>query len=143
MSSTTNPPPVPRAALISPDASFRTLVTTSLDRCAPFVEWVLRAETEVAELRPESVERLAERHPEILFLDVGSSLTAGVRFVTAVTTRIPGLNVIAAGGALGVEELLELIRAGASGYLRRPFSETEVEQVCANALRKLPAKSAE
>jgi pilus assembly protein CpaE len=138
-----NPPPVPRAALISSDASFRTLVTTSLDRCAPFVEWVLRAETEVAELRPESVERLAERNPEILFLDVGSSPSAGVRFITAVTARIPGLNVVAAGGPLGVEELLELIRAGASGYLRRPFSDTEVAQVCANALRKLPTKSPE
>ena len=143
MSSTPNPSPAPRAALISPDASFRTLVTTSLDRCAPFVEWVLRAETDEAELRPESVERLAERQPEILFLDVGSSLSAGVRFVTAVTARIPGLNVIAAGGPLGVDELLELIRAGASGYLRRPFSDNEVTQVCANALRKLPAKSPE
>jgi pilus assembly protein CpaE len=143
MSSTTNPTPAPRAALISPDPSFRSLVTTCLDASAPFVEWVLRAETDVTELRPESVERLAERDPEILFLDVGSSLSAGVRFVAAVTARLPGLNVIAAGGALGVEELLELIRAGASGYLRRPFSHNEVTQVCANALRKLPVKTPE
>ena len=143
MSSTTNPQPVPRAALISPDPSFRTLITGCLDACAPFVEWVLRAESEVAELRPESVERLAERNPDILFLDVGSSPSAGVRFVAAVTARIPNLNVIAAGGALDVDELLELVRAGASGYLRRPFNRSEVAQVCANALRKLTTKTPE
>jgi pilus assembly protein CpaE len=130
----------PRAALISPDPSFRTLVTSCLDECTPLVEWVLRVDSDVAELRPESVERLAERSPDVLFLDVGSNLSAGVRFVAAITGRLPGLNVVAAGGEVAVDELLQLIRAGVSGYLRRPFSREEVAQVCANSLRKLTPK---
>jgi pilus assembly protein CpaE len=134
---------VPRAALISPDATLRSLLTSCLDEAAPAIEWVLRAESDVTELRPESVERLAERNPEVLFLDVGSSPSAGVRFISAVTTRLPGLTVVAAGGALGVDELLDLIRAGASGYVRRPWSREEVTGVCTNLLRKMPGKPVE
>jgi pilus assembly protein CpaE len=133
---------IPRAALISPDPTFRTLITTCLDEAAHAVEWVLRAESDVTELRPESVERLAEREPEILFVDVGTSASAGVRFIGAVSARLPGVTVVAAGGAVGVDDLLELIRAGASGYLRRPWSQTEVTDVCANLLRKMPSTPA-
>jgi pilus assembly protein CpaE len=145
MKSQTNLPPerIPRAALISPDPSFRTVITSCLDQTVSSVEWVLRAESEVSELRPESVDRLAEREPDLLFLDVGSSASAGVRFVAAITRRLPGLTVIAAGGPLGVDELLELIRAGASGYLRSPWSRDEVTDVCSNALRKMPPRQAE
>jgi pilus assembly protein CpaE len=126
-----------RAALISPDPSFRTLVTRCLEELGPSVDWVLRAESDVVELRPESVDRLAERAPDLLFLDVGTSPSAGERFVAAITALMPGLTVVAAGGGLGVDELLALIRAGATGYLRRPWSEDELRDVCANALRKL------
>jgi len=133
----------PRAALISPDPSFRSLVTRCLEELGPPVDWVLRAESDVVELRPESVDRLAERAPDVLFLDVGTSPSAGERFVAAITALMPGLTVVAAGGGLGVDELLTLIRAGATGYLRRPWSEDEVRDVCANALRKLPSTRSE
>lgn len=135
-----SPERIPRAALISPDPSFRSLITTCLDEPASSVEWVLRAQSDVAELRPESVDRLAERDPELLFLDVGSSPSAGVRFVTAITSRLPGLTVVAAGGPLGVDELLDLLRAGASGYLRRPWSRDEVTEVCSSLLRRMPSQ---
>lgn len=139
MTSRPNLPPerAPRAALISPDPSFRSMVTSCLDEAAPMVEWVLRAETDVKDLQPESVERLAERDPELLFIDVGTSHSAGVRFVSAVTERIPTLTVVAAGGGLGVDELLELIRAGASGYFRRPWNREEVVHACSHVLRKM------
>lgn len=134
---------VPRAALISPDATFRSLIASCLEECAPEVEWVLRAESDVTELRPESVDRLAERDPQLLFIDVGSSPSAGVRFISAITTILPGVTVVPAGGPLGVDELLELIRAGASGYLPKPWSRDEVIEVCSNLLRKMPSPQTE
>jgi len=137
-SSHLSPERMPRAALISPDPTFRSLVTGCLDQSVPSVEWVLRAESDITELRPESVDRLAERAPELLFLDVGSSPSAGARYISAVTARLPGLVLVAAGGALDVDELLSLISAGASGYLRRPWSRDEVTKVCSGLLRKVP-----
>ncbi len=131
---------IPRIALISPDPTLRSAITSCLEECAQAVDWVLRAESDVAELRPESVDRLAERHPELLFLDVGSSPAAGARFVSAISTLLPGLTVVAAGGSLGVDELLQLIRAGASGYLRRPWNDDEIREVCSGLLQKMSSK---
>ena len=131
---------IPRVALISPDLSLRSVITECLEDCAPGVDWVLRAESDVAELRPESVDRLAERRPELLFLDVGTSSSAGARFVSAICTLLPNLTVVAAGGALGVDELLQLIRAGASGYLRRPWNPDEVMEVCTGLLQKMSSR---
>jgi pilus assembly protein CpaE len=51
--------------------------------------------------------------------------------------------VVPAGGPVGVDELLELVRSGASGYLPRPWSQDEVLEVCTNLLRKMPAHRAD
>ena len=131
---------VPRAALISPDPSFQSLISDCLGEHAPPVEWVLRAESDVKALRPENVDRLVDREPDLLFIDVGESPLAGAKFISAITERTPSLTVVAAGAPLGVDDLLQVIQAGASGYLRRPLNQEEVAGACSSVLRKVLPK---
>ena len=128
---------VPRAALISPDPSFQSLISGCLGEYSPPVEWVLRVDTDVKDLRPESVDRLAERAPDLLFIDVGKNPLSGARFISAIAERTPNLTIVAAGAPLGVDDLLQVIRAGASGYLRRPLNRDEVASACSSVLRKI------
>lgn len=128
---------MPRIALISPDPSFRTLLRRCLNDVAPSAEWVLSVENGVAGLRPESVDKLLVREPNLLFIDVGDSPGHALRFISAVTSRAPELTVVAAGNRLGEDELLQVIRAGASEYLRRPFDPDDVADACARILRRV------
>jgi pilus assembly protein CpaE len=131
---------VPRVALISPDPSFQSLITDCLGEWTPSVEWVLRAENDVRDLQPENAGRLAEREPDLLFIDVGESPLPGAKFISAVTDLAPNLIVVATGAPLGVDDLLQVIKAGASGYLRRPLARDEVSDVCSGVLRKILPK---
>lgn len=127
----------PRVALISPDPSFQSLISDCLGEYSRPVEWVLRAESDVMGLPPDSVDRLAEREPDLLFIDVGENPLSGAKFISAVTERTPDLAVVAAGAPLGVDDVLKVIQAGASGYLRRPLNRDEVAGACSSVLRRI------
>ena len=125
-----------RIALISRDSSFRSFISACLSESAHPVEWVLRAETGVEELGPENVSRLVELRPDIVFIDIDRSLSAGTSFISALTSSAPEVTVVAAGSPVEAEDLLRLVRAGASEYIPRPLDRQEISEACERILRK-------
>lgn len=132
--------PVPRLALISPDRSFRMLLADCLAAEEKPVEWVLRSENELRGLSPEAIDQICGRCPDALFLDIGDDPVSGADFISAISARAPEMTVVAVGDALDVDALLKVIRAGASGYLRRPLNRTEVSEACSTVLRRATPK---
>lgn len=70
--------------------------------------------------------------PDMVFLGV-ENLQQGVDAVQSMTRQYPRVSVIASSSEKSSQWILALMRAGAAGFLLRPFSNEEVH----NALQKL------
>jgi len=85
----------------------------------------------------EALELYRKLRPDVVTLDILMRGTDGLAALEAIMTEHPGAKVIMV-TALGQEEKQEQARKlGASGYIRKPFKQTEIvdeiERVLANA----------
>jgi len=102
-----------RILLADQHALFREAVRTGLENEAD-----LRV---VAEARngPETVAEAERTFPQVAILDIDLPITDGVRTTSLIRERIPDCRVLVLGANEDYRRLVELLDAGASGYLTK------------------------
>ena len=84
----------------------------------------------------DELDNVLAANPEVVFLDLGESMV-GLRVLEALHEQAPDLTLMVAGPALDASSLLEVVRAGASEYLPRPFDPAEVTAALDRIRRRL------
>ena len=124
-------------ALVDDDLPFRSYVATLLAASGRFVVVAEAGSVEEALVWPGRVQ------PAVLLLDVALPGRAGSKVVGDFLAARPTMKIVMLTGRDGDETLLEAIRAGASGYLLKGSSSTEVvtavEDVLAGGAPMSPA----
>ena len=128
--------------LISSDEGFRHLVLGILRQPANQARLALDLQVLAEGLNRESVARVLEARPRIVFLDLGQNPT-GVGGIRILTQEAPDLTLVVGGPSLSAEGLLAVMRAGASEYLPRPFSQEETLEAFRRVLRRAKASESD
>ncbi|MDX1646593.1 MAG: hypothetical protein R3304_05580 [Longimicrobiales bacterium] len=96
----------------------------------------LELQKSAAEVSRDEVAHILGANPQVVLLDLGGS-TTGVRVLEALSQEAPDVAIMAAGPALHADALLQVIRAGASEYLPRPFTPEEVSAALDRVRRRV------
>lgn len=123
-------------ALITDDESFRRQVRGLLLNPETSARLVVEISESASDLPRERVVDVLAADPQVVFIDLGSG-TTGTRVVEVLSQEAPEIMLITAGPSLAAEELLQVIRAGASEYLPRPIEADDVEQAFMRARRRV------
>jgi pilus assembly protein CpaE len=126
-----------RAAVISTDESFRTVVQevgrrpdhalhVALEVGVPFTSF---GETELRDLRGVD--------PELVILDIDTDPALGIKFAQFLTEQSPGRRILATGPMPSSEQLLAVLRAGVSEYLPKPVTTEALSAAVEGMARKL------
>lgn len=123
-------------ALLTDDETLRRHVMGLVQRPDSADRLVFEAHESASRMPREGVEDLLAAKPRLVFVDLGDSVT-GVRVIELLSREAPDLALIAAGPSLPADELLKVVRAGASEYLPRPFVAEETAQAFQRVRRRL------
>ena len=129
-------------ALITDDESFRRQVRGLLLNPETSARLAVEISESASDLPRERVADVLAADPQVVFVDLGGS-TTGIRVLEALSQEAPEMRLITAGPSLTAEELLQVIRAGASEYLPRPIGSEDVEQALMRARRRVSGASPE
>jgi DNA-binding NarL/FixJ family response regulator len=110
----------PRVVLVDDHAMFRSGVRVELGQA---VQVVGEAGT-VA----EAVAGITELRPDVVLLDVHMPDGGGLAVLAAVAAQLPGTRFLALSVSDAAEDVIEVIRAGAKGYVTKTISSTELAQ---------------
>jgi pilus assembly protein CpaE len=124
--------------LISSDEGFRHVVLGILRQPANQARLALDLQVQADGLNRELVARVLQARPRVVFLDLGSN-PSGVGGIRILTQEAPDLSLVVGGPALSAEGLLAVMRAGASEYLPRPFSQEEALEAFQRVRRRTKA----
>lgn len=94
------------------------------------------------ELSREHVGQILQTGPRVVFLDLGKD-PSGVSGIQVLGQEAPEVALIVAGPPLSAEGLLAVMRAGASEYLPRPFSQEETLEAFLRVRRRAKSVSPE
>ena len=128
--------------LISSDEGFRHVVLGVLQQPANQARLALDLQVLADGLNKESVARILKARPRIVFLDLGQN-PSGVGGIRILTQEAPDLALVVGGPPLSAEGLLAVMRAGASEYLPRPFSQEEAMEAFQRVRRRAKAAASE
>jgi pilus assembly protein CpaE len=103
---------------------------------------VLDVQAFANDLRRQDVNNVLSAEPNIIFLDLGKDVT-GLRALQGLSHKAPDVTLVVAGPKLSAEELLAVMRAGATEYLPRPFSGEETLGAFNRARRRATPHSVE
>jgi len=124
--------------LISSDEGFRHVILGIFRNPANQARLGLDIQVLAEGLNKESVARVIKARPRIVFLDLGQNPT-GVGGIRILTQEAPDLALVVGGPSLSAEGLLAVMRAGASEYLPRPFSQEEALEAFQRVRRRTKA----
>jgi len=130
---------LPRAALISSDSSFVTLVKQLLTGPERPVSLELELSVPLYQFGEQQVHALRALAPELIILDLQESQDLGLQLAQYLVDLNPAQLFIATGPVLSSEQLMLAMRAGVSDYLPKPVSAEELRAAAtrlANKLRK-------
>ena len=128
--------------LISSDEGFRNTVLGIVRQPANEARLALDLQVLADGLNKESVARVLQARPRVVFLDLGQH-PSGVGGIRILTQEAPDLVLVVGGPALPAEGLLAVMRAGASEYLPRPFSQEEALEAYQRVRRRAKASASE
>jgi DNA-binding NarL/FixJ family response regulator len=112
------PPDKPTVVIVDDHALFRTGVRTEI---AAHVT-VLGEASSV----DEAIRTIGETHPDVVLLDVHMPEGGGLQIIRSVTPLAPGVHFLALSVSDAPEDVIELIRAGARGYVTKTISAAEL-----------------
>lgn len=106
-------------ALVVDDSSFqRSLVTETIN------EWVNVVDT--AENGREAVELFAETEPAVITMDIMMPEMNGIEALSEIKQRSPETTVVMVTSVSQKEKMREAAKAGADGYVTKPFEAEEL-----------------
>jgi two-component system chemotaxis response regulator CheY len=79
-----------------------------------------------AENGVEAVERYAENDPDLVMMDIVMPIRDGVEATADIKEDDPGANVIMCTSVGQEEKMKEAVKAGADGYITKPFQKPNV-----------------
>ncbi len=82
----------------------------------------------------EAVSLAAERHPDVILMDLRMPRCDGVEATRLLREREPGVKVVVLTTYVDDKSVLEALRAGARGYLTKDASGTEIRQALQQVL---------
>ena len=128
--------------LISSDESFRHVVLGILRQPSNQARLALDLQVLAEGLSRESVARVLGTRPRMVFLDLGEN-PSGVGGIRILSQEAPELALVVGGPPLSAEGLLAVMRAGASEYLPRPFSQEEALEAFQRVRRRTKARASD
>lgn len=123
-------------ALISSDDTFRRLIRGLTQHPEAEGQLAVDIPQSAAEVSRETLAQVLGRQPQVVFVDLGETLT-GIRVIQALSQEAPDMVLVAAGPQLPADSLLAVIRAGATEYLPLPTSSEEVSAAFARVRRRV------
>lgn len=123
-------------ALLTDDETLRRHVMSLVQRPESRDRLVYEVSESASRLPRERVADILAANPRLIFVDLGDSMT-GVRVLELLSREAPEVALIAAGPALPADELLKVVRAGASEYLPRPFLSEDTLEAYQRVRRRL------
>jgi pilus assembly protein CpaE len=87
------------------------------------------------DLNRETVSEVLRADPSVVFLDLGQD-PSGVGGIQILSQDAPSVSLVVGGPGLSAEGLLAVMRAGATEYLPRPFSEKDAAEAFDRIRRK-------
>jgi pilus assembly protein CpaE len=123
-------------ALISADESLQRQVTGLVRASGGTAKLVVELTECASDLPKGHVSHVLDASPQLVFVDLGDS-SAGLRVIELLSQEAPETAIIAAGPSVSADDLLRVIRAGATEYLPRPFSAGEVSDAFQRVRRRL------
>ena len=123
-------------ALLTDDETLRRHVMGLVQRPDSVDRLVFEAHESASRMHRERVADVLAANPRLVFVDLGDSVM-GVRVLELLSREAPDLALIAAGPSLPADELLKVVRAGASEYLPRPFVAEDTAQAFQRVRRRL------
>ena len=123
-------------ALLTDDETLRRHVMGLVQRPDSADRLVFEAHESASRLPRERVADVLAAKPRLVIVDLGDSVT-GVRVLELLSREAPDVALIAAGPSLPADELLKVVRAGASEYLPRPFVSEDTTQAFQRVRRRL------
>jgi pilus assembly protein CpaE len=123
-------------ALLTDDETLRRHVMGLVQRPDSADRLVFEAHESASRLPRERVADVLAANPRLVFVDLGDSVM-GVRVLELLSREAPDVALIAAGPSLPADELLKVVRAGASEYLPRPFVAEDTAQAFQRVRRRL------
>ncbi len=123
-------------ALISADESLQRQVMSLVRASGGTAKLVVELNERASDLPKGHVAHVLDANPQLVFVDLGDS-PAGLRVIELLSQEAPEVAIIATGPSISADALLQVIRAGASEYLPRPFSAEEVSDAFQRVRRRL------
>jgi len=123
-------------ALISADEGFQRQVMGLVRASDGIAKLVVELNECASDLPRGHVAHLLDANPQLAFVDLGDS-SAGLRVIELLSQEAPEVAIIAVGPSVSADALLQVIRAGASEYLPRPFSAEDVSAAFHRVRRRL------
>ncbi len=119
---------IEKVVLVDDDASIRRIAQISLVKLGPW-------QVDLAASGPEALALLANRHPDVLILDVMMPEMDGPTTLSLVREKFPDFNrpVIFMTAKVMTTEVQEYLNLGAAGVIGKPFNPKDL----ANQVRKI------
>jgi pilus assembly protein CpaE len=128
---------LPRAALISSDSSFVTMVKQLLTGPERPVSLELELAVPLFQFGEQQVHALRALSPELIILDLQDSQDLGLQLAQYLVDLNPAQLFIATGPVLSSEQLMLAMRAGVSDYLPKPVSPEDLRAAAIRSALKL------
>ncbi len=126
--------------LISSDEGFRHLALGIIREPTNNARLALDIQTLADGLDQEVVQQVMQANPDVIFLDLGVE-PSGAGGIQSLSQEVPNAALVVGGPALSAEGLLAVMRAGASEYLPRPFSQTETLEAFQRTVKRRKVKA--
>ena len=122
-------------ALISDDETLRRHVNSLIRSPDSRDRLVLELNVSAEELARDRISDVTKSGADVAFIDLGGS-TVGRRVLEVLSQEAPDMALIAVGPELSADELLQVVRAGASEYLPRPLERDDIAQALKRIRRR-------
>jgi Response regulator containing CheY-like receiver domain and AraC-type DNA-binding domain len=116
----------PRAVVVDDSAFQRTVVSEAIDDHVEIVG--------TAENGREAIKIFAETEPDLVTMDIMMPKLNGIEALSAIKDRSPSTTVVMVTSVSQTEKMREAAKAGADGYVTKPFEGPELTDELDDAL---------
>jgi pilus assembly protein CpaE len=125
------------SAVVSTDAGFRDALQRALTASRQPITVAVEIDSPFTAIGDQQLKQLRDAKPAIIFVDLESDASLGVRLVQFLADAHPEARFVAAGTAPSPELLMSAMQAGVSEYLTKPVTQESLAGALERMERKL------